>query len=253
MFTAQRTVHFCSFLSWAMKNTTVNKNIPMAHLSFRPNGSWVLTQLCLPCECLICLQCAIGLWKLSCIMLTQGLCRLYLLEVVWATEISGPENRGMLKLTKSFWHWGTEKALFPFLCWKPSFHIGHWSPHLLSGNVLGKTVSQSVCAVLLCIQQFHSFFLWLLLFVVYFPPFSLFHLFFNSVSSLTCPYLLSFLHSLTDLLSLTPTTAKSFLSLPPFPHHPSILPPQIHFIPKTQEKIKLLGSIKVGRNQNMLN
>lgn len=204
MFTAQGSGSFCSFLCRAMENPVVNKNIPMACLSFWPSGSWVLTQLCLSRECVICLECAIGLGKLSCVVLMQGLCSLCLLEVVWALEIGRLENHGMLKLPKSFWHCEIEKTPFPFLCWKPEFRKGNWSPPFLPGNLLGKApcpslhcMSSAVPLTLIVISSF-------LLFQFVLPSVSLSLIFFFNFLLVPCfsSSTLSSFHSQTCSLLL---------------------------------------------------
>lgn len=112
---------------------------------------------------------------------------------------------------RTVWCWNCQRAFsigeqrrHYFLCWKPSFHIGHWSrsfcleislERLWPNQCLQFSSVFTSSTHFSCDYYFSSF-------VVYFPLFSFIHLFSSSISfsSFTCLSLLIFLHSLTDLL-----------------------------------------------------
>lgn len=141
--------------------------------------------------------------KAKVVVLTQGLCSPDLLQVLGASEIHGPENQGMLELPEfplleAFVSYGALGSTF--LVW-----ASPWNGCVPS-SVCNSLLSSPVPLIFLVIVS--SLFLYFIS-----PPFffSFFHLFSSvSSSSLTCQ--LTFLHSLTDLLSLTPTTAMCFSS-----------------------------------------
>lgn len=141
--------------------------------------------------------------KAKVVVLTQGLCSPDLLQVLGASEIHGPENQGMLELPEfplleAFVSYGALGSTF--LVW-----ASPWNGCVL-GSVCNSLLSSPVPLIFLVI--FSSLFLYFISPLFFF---SFFHLFSSvSSSSLTCQ--LTFLHSLTGLLSLTPTTAMCFSS-----------------------------------------
>lgn len=100
------------------------------------------------------------------------------------------------------------------------------------------------------VHHFCSFSLWLLTWFVVFPFY--FHSFTYFLLQLPLHPLLVPFYSPSSF-PYRPASSYSyhchaFFLTTSFPHHPSLLPPQIHVMAKTQEKIKLLGSIRAGRN-----
>lgn len=136
--------------------------------------------------------------KAELIVLTQGLCSLDLLQVLVASEIQGPEKQGMLELPK----FPLLEAFVSYRTLGPTFLVWE-SPW--NGRVPG-----SVCNSLLSLPVPLIFLVIVSSLVLSFisPPFfwSFFYLF-SSDSSSSLPCQLTFLHLLTDLLSLTPTAA----------------------------------------------
>lgn len=170
--------------------------------------------------------------KAKVVVLTQGLCSPDLLQVLGASEIHRPENQGMLELPEfplleAFVSYGALGSTF--LVW-----ASPWNG-CVPGSVCNSLLSSPVPLIFLVIVSS--------LFLYFISPFFLIHSFTYFLQFLPHPLLVnspSSIHSQTSSLS--------FLPLPcVFPLLPSILPPQIQFIPKTQDKIKLLGKIGVGR------